>query len=422
MTELIVTYSILGALLVMMALGIVFSAFMPVTDRWSKRYFVILFTMLFMCSVTCFLAMLFWNDPNMATAERIVYFFESFFLSSMIIMPTFFLLHSCGESLRDSLQFKVAAALWSADMILMIISPFTNMVYYVTPDNQYFRGPLFALAMCPLVAIMILNIAGVIKRRKKLSKRYFIGLMVYLIPMTVALYVHIFLEAEVYVVLGMALFALVLFGLILADNMDQFMRQQREIASQRADIMVLQMRPHFVSNTMMGIYYLCDQDPQKAKQVTLDFSTYLRRNFTAIASEDTIPFSAELEHTRAYLAVEQAQYEDDLIVSFDTPHTMFRLPPLTLQPLVENAVRHGMSVTKDPLRISILTRKTDNASEIIVEDDGTGYAPTDDNEPHIALGNIRQRLDMMCKGKLEITPREGGGTSVRVTIPDRDDL
>ncbi|MBQ3286043.1 MAG: histidine kinase [Ruminococcus sp.] len=419
MTEQIVSYSILGALVIMMVLGIVFSAMMPVTDRWSKRYFVTLFSLLLICSVICFLATLFWEDPRMATAERIVYFFEGLSLSSLMFMPTIILLHSCGESLKSSLLFKAVAALLAVYYIMFIVGQFADAVYCVTPDNQYIRGPLFALWLSPLVVIMILNIAGVIKRRQKLSKRYFIGLLVYMIPMTVSLLFHMFLEAEIYVVLCMALFAFVMFGLILADNMERFMQQQREIANQRAELMVLQMRPHFISNTMMGIYYLCDQDPQKAKQVTLDFTTYLRKNFTAIASEDTVPFTAELEHTRAYLAVEQAQFEDDLIVNFDTPHTMFRVPPLTLQPIVENAVKHGMSTTKEPLHISVVTRKTDNAIEIIVEDNGAGYAPADDNEPHIALSNIRRRLDMMCKGKLEITPREGGGTSVKVTIPDQ---
>ena len=417
MSELIVTFSILGALLVMMALGIAFSVFMPVTDRWSKRFFITLFSLLLMCSVVCFLAMVFWENPQMATAERIIYFFESLLLSTIIALPTLFLLHSCKEKISTSPLFKASVVLWCVCFIMIIAAQFTGVFYNVTPTNQYIRGPLFAVLLSPLTVIMLLNIAGIIKRRKKLTKRYFVGLMVYLIPMTVSLIVHLFLEAEVFVVLCMALFALVMFGLILADNMDQFMRQQREIADQRTGIMVLQMRPHFICNAMMSIYYLCDQDPKKAKQVTLDFTTYLRKNFTAVASEDPVPFSEELEHTRAYLAVEQAQFEDVLFVSFDTPYTMFRVPPLTLQPIVENAVKHGMRSSSDPIHIFIATRKTDDAIEIIVEDDGSGFAPVDDNDPHIALNNISKRLEMMCGGALTIAERDGGGTSVKVTIP-----
>ena len=415
-----VDFSLAGALLVMMALGIAFSAFMPALDRWSKRYFVILFSLLLLCTVACFLALIFWDDPAMAVGARIVYLFEDLFISTPIFMPTLFLLHCCGERVKNSLLFRIVTALQSVYIILLIIIQFTDVFYYVTPDNRFFRGPLWALWMAPLVLIMIFNITGVIRRRRKLSKKYYIALLVYLLPMTVAIFVHMFIPVEVLVIFGMTLFALIMFGLILSDNMEQYARQQREIAHQRAGIMVLQMRPHFIYNTMTGIYYLCDQDPQKAKQVTLDFTTYLRKNFAAIASEDTIPFTAELEHTRAYLAVEQAQFEDSLFVSFDTPHTLFRLPPLTLQPIVENAVKHGMKSSSDPIHISVVTRQTDTASEIIVSDDGTGFDLVNDNEPHIALNNIRQRLWMMCKGELEIAPREGGGTSVKVTIPASD--
>ncbi|MBQ3417983.1 MAG: histidine kinase [Ruminococcus sp.] len=413
----IVEFSLSGALLVMMALGIALSSFMPALDRWSKRYFITLFTLLLFCVVTCFLALIFWDMPTMASAARIVYLFEDLFVSTLMFMPTVFLLHCCGESLKTSLLFKIVLALLGVYFIILIIIQFTDAFYYVTPDNHFIRGPLWALWIIPLVLIMILNSVGVIRRRKKLSKKYFIAFLVYLLPMTVAIVVHMFIHVELFVVFGMALFALIMFVLILSDNVEQYTRQQQEIAHQRAGIMVLQMRPHFICNTMMGIYYLCDRDPQKAKQVTLDFTTYLRKNFAAIASENTIPFTAELEHTRAYLAVEQAQFEDSLFVSFDTPHTVFRVPPLTLQPIVENAVKHGMTSSSDPIHISVVTRKTDTGSEIIVSDDGTGFDLVNDDEPHIALNNIRQRLEMMCKGELTITPREGGGTSVKVTIP-----
>ena len=106
-----------------------------------------------------------------------------------------------------------------------------------------------------------------------------------------------------------------------------------------------------------------------------------------------------------------------LFVEYDTSHTLFRLPPLTLQPIVENAVKHGLDPDAEPLRIRIQTRETDDGSLILVEDNGPGYEPADD-EPHIALANIRQRLKLMCGGQLTITPREGGGTAVKMTIPE----
>lgn len=414
----IVGYSVGGAMLLMMIFGIAFSAILPAIDRWSKGYFITFFSMLLLSVSVFYTDIIIYKIPDMAQTERVLVFLEFLSVSPLMQMPTVLMLHRCGESIKKSLLFRAVLAIWGVYLIVLIIAQFTDAFYYIASDIQFFRGPLFILIPLPMVLMMVLNIVGVIRRRKKLSKRYFTAILVYLLPMTTALLIYLFNYLAIFIIFGMVLCAMMMFTIIISDNFEQYMRQQREIAHQRASVMVLQMRPHFIYNTMMGIYYLCDQDSGKAKQVTLDFTTYLRKNFTAIASEDTIPFQDELEHTRAYLAVEQAQFEDVLFVNFDTPHTMFRVPPLTLQPIVENAVKHGMKSSSEPIHISVVTRQTDNSSEIIVEDDGVGFNPVDDNEPHIALDNIRQRLELMCKGKLVISEREGGGLSVRVTIPE----
>ena len=119
--------------------------------------------------------------------------------------------------------------------------------------------------------------------------------------------------------------------------------------------------------------------------------------------------------------MEKARYEDTLFVDFDTPFTNFRLPPLTLQPIVENAVKHGLDPELEPLRITVQTRETEDGFRILVADNGPGYAPAADDEPHIALNNIRERLKLMCGGTLDIRPGEGAGTVVTVTVPDRPD-
>lgn len=413
----ITCYSIGGAMLLMMMLGVVFSIFMPTLDRWSRRYFVTLFSMLLLSVTTFFIDLLIYRLPGVGTTEKVIVFFEFLTVSMLMPMPTILILHLCGEDIKSSPLFRSVTAIWGVFFAVLAAAQFTDGFYSISHEIELVRGPFFVLLPLPMLAMMILNIVGVLRRRKKLSRRYFVAVLIYLVPMTVAFFFYLFNYLAIFIIFGMALCAMVMFGLILTANIEQFMRQQREIANQRAGLMVLQMRPHFIYNTMMGIYYLCDQDPAKAKQVTLDFTAYLRKNFTAIASEDTVPFSDELEHTRAYLAVEQAQFEDVLFVRFDTPHTTFRLPPLTLQPVVENAVKHGMKSSSEPIHITVITRRTDASSEIIVEDDGPGFDPVDDNEPHIALNNIRKRLELMCDGKLIISPRKGGGTSVKVIIP-----
>ena len=412
-------YSLCTAMLTLTVLGLGVSVFMPGMNRWNRRFFTALFTVLLFLMGAFLVDLIVYEYPDMALAEQIVVYFQYLLVSLSMPMFTGYLLHFCGEDLRKSTLFRLVIGLWVIYFILLGLAQCTTFLYYVTPDNEFIRGSWHPLLVAPLAAIMLLNLAGVIRRRNRLPDKYYVAFLIHLLPMTVATLIHAVIYVPLLVVFGLSFSMLSMFGIILCDQIEQYMRQQREIAHQRASIMVLQMRPHFIFNTMMSIYYLCAQDSKKAQQVTLDFTSYLRKNFSAIASENTIPFANELEHTRAYLAVEQVQFEDSLFVEYDTPHTRFRVPPLTLQPIVENAVKHGMDPDSAPLRICIRTRETDAGHEITVEDNGPGFAQanTDDSEPHIALANIQQRLEIMCGGTLTVMPREGGGTVVKITLP-----
>ena len=413
-------YLLCGAMLTLTAVGLCVAVVMPGMSRWNRRFFTALFTVLLFLMGAFLVDLIVYEYPDMALAEQIVVYFQYLLVSLPMPMFTGYLLHLCGEDLRKSTLFRLVIGLWGIYFILLGIAQCTTFLYYVTPDNEFIRGSWHPLLVAPLAAIMLLNLAGVIRRRNRLPDKYYVAFLIHLLPMTVATLIHSVIFVPLLVVVGQIFSMLSMFGIILFDQIEQHIRQQREIAHQRASIMVLQMRPHFIFNTMMSIYYLCAQDSKKAQQVTLDFTSYLRKNFSAIASENTIPFANELEHTRAYLAVEQVQFEDSLFVEYDTPHTRFRVPPLTLQPIVENAVKHGMDPDSAPLRICIRTRETDAGHEITVEDNGPGFAQanTDDSEPHIALANIQQRLEIMCGGKLTVMPHEGGGTVVKVILPE----
>ena len=417
--------SLSSAALMLSLLGIWLTAIIPGLDRWSKRFFLAYFLVLLLLCLTGFIELIILRYPVPPIAYSYLMVLESLLLMQPYPMLTVYLLHCTGENFRTSRLLHAVLGLCTVFFVLIIISPFVSVFYRVTPDNQYVRGPLYPFLLLPVIAAILLNLAGVIKRRDQLSRKAFLSFFSAMLPITVTGTLQMFVEIYPLVDISIVLSALSMYSLILSDQIDkdlnrqrEIARQQQELANQRSSIMVLQMRPHFIYNTMTSIYCLCRQDPEKARQVVMDFTAYLRKNFTAVASSDPIPFSAELEHVRAYLAVEQAQYEDSLFVEYDTPHTRFRVPPLTLQPIVENAVKHGRDPYAGPFHIFIRTRKTDSGSEITVADDGRGFDCADDSEPHIALKNIRQRLDIMCGGNLTITSNDGGGTLVTVTIPD----
>ena len=407
-----------GALLLLVLLGLVASCAFPGLNKRTKRFFIPSFSILALSIVAYVIDLFVYRDPNLAWVGRIVSFVETFLPSILMPLLTAYVLLCCDKNPSKSPLFYAVLSFCASLLVVLIIAQFTDAIYYFTQDNHFIRGRFYWVLLVPMLALIAVNLFEIIRSRKALGKRYFIAFLVFLLPLLLTMIAQAFTDVFLLIVIAVSISALSMFGIIVADQVGQYLSQQREIADQRASIAVLQMRPHFIYNTMTSIYYLCAQDAEKAQQVTLDFTTYLRKNFKAIASKSPIPFAEELEHARAYLAVVQAQLEEKLLVEFDTPHTLFRLPPLTLQPLLENAVKYGVNLDSDePLRVFIKTEKTKEGSLIIVSDNGPGISEDDNGEPHIALGNIRERLSAM-DGTLTISPNENGGTLIRVFIPD----
>ena len=410
------TFSVISAALLISLLGMWLTAVVPILDRWSRRFFLAYFSVILLCSLIS-LADMFLLQYTSETGERIFGFVECLLLSAPLPMLTAYLLNCCKKEIKGNALFRIVTGFWAVFFVLLLSTIFTNHIYYVTPNVEFHRGEFFPLLIVPLNVIMILNLVCLIRWRGLLSRKYFYGFLIATLPLTAAFIVHIFTNVTPLIDISTVVSAVSMFGLILSGQIEEHIRQREEIAQQKAAINVLQMRPHFIYNTMMSIYYLIAQDTEKAQKITLDFTTYLRKNFTAFAKDEAVPFTEELEHTRAYLAVEQTRFEDSLFVDFDTPFTRFRIPPLTLQPIVENAVKHGLDPELSPLHITIKTRQTENGCEITVADTGPGFGENDNNEPHIALANIKERLKMMCGGTLKIKSCQNGGTTVTVFIP-----
>ena len=410
--------------LVIVLLGLFFTLAMKSLEKWTRRFFVALFSVAaaYVASDLLSQVSLIFLGPDYAVLSRIAVFCESLFSSLLMPMITVYLLRCSGERRKRTPLFASMLTLWLVYVALLIFTQFSTEIYSISSKNVYQRGPWYFVLLVPPAAMMIMNCISLFFRRKQLTKKQRAAFTVYLLIPLGCMLIQMFSYGLLMIVIGTSVSAMIMFVFILLDQVDHSIRQQKENAAQQASITVLQMRPHFIYNTLMSIYYLCKQDAEKAQQVILDFSSYLRKNFTAIAKADAIPFEEELEHTRAYLAVEQARFKDQLLVEFDTPFTDFRIPPLTLQPIVENAVKHGMDPELEPLFISISTRRQDGYAEIIVDDSGPGYQPADDNEPHIGLDNVRERLKMMCKGELTISRRDCGGTIVTIRIPVQEDV
>lgn len=192
-------------------------------------------------------------------------------------------------------------------------------------------------------------------------------------------------------------------------------------AQQRIKIMMSQIRPHFLYNTLSSIQALCLTDPEKAFDVTEKFGTYLRQNIDSLDRPELIPFEKELEHTRVYSEIEMIRFPS-IRMEYDTPDTGFMIPALTVQPLVENAIRHGVRSVENGL-VRVSSKKAGGFHEIVISDNGKGFdaaAAENADGTHIGIRNVRERLASLCCGTMTIESAENAGTKITIRIPAED--
>lgn len=201
---------------------------------------------------------------------------------------------------------------------------------------------------------------------------------------------------------------------------DDIEEKDTRIEELQTSIALSQIKPHFLYNSLNTIYVLCGKDLYKGRQAISDLSDYLRSNIGSIDSRLPIPFEKEMEHVKKYLALEELRFPDEFTVSYVTPVTGFSLPALTIQPLVENAVRHGVVQRGEGGIILISTRETDTHYIVSISDNGPGFDPESvisDSGEHIGIRNVRERLARLSGGELEIRSTTGYGTEAIIRIP-----
>ena len=179
------------------------------------------------------------------------------------------------------------------------------------------------------------------------------------------------------------------------------------------------LKPHFINNILSSIYYLCEADPARAQSITMDLSGYLLGTLDTIDKHGLVPFSRELDLIRNYIALEKLRFEDKLLVQYDIDEDRFMVPSLTMQALVENAVKHGISEKNSQGRLQLRTRRlADNGVQISIIDDGVGFDTSKGNSPDSEIAFIQKRLAKEVNGKMVIESAPGEGTSVTITIPE----
>ena len=195
-----------------------------------------------------------------------------------------------------------------------------------------------------------------------------------------------------------------------------------QLTESRVSTMMSQIRPHFIYNTLGSIEQLCTIDPPKAGELVHNFAKYLRGNFGELDNPRPILMSQEMEHVHHYISIENVRFPD-MTFSFEMNSEDFHIPALTIQPIVENAIKHGLMKLPKGGKIRVVSYETDSHYCVLVEDDGAGFdtGVLLDERKHVGIRNIRGRLQAMVNGSLEIESTVGVGTKVQITIPKEVD-
>lgn len=367
-----------------------------------------------------------WIFPTIASfPERIIlsaatalYYVASAFVLYFFIRYIMEYLQLTGRAKKVCLIY--AMVLCGIQIVFALISPFTGSIFYVTADG-YQRGPLFLISQFVPLFFYLLFMALIIIYRGKLLRREVIFFLLYIFISLGCGAVQMAMRGIAIVNAGVTIATLIILMNVQFEHEVTMKEQERELAEHRIDIMLSQIQPHFLYNSLGAIYHLCESDPRTARKAIKNFSEFLRGNMESLKSREPIAFEAELNHAANYLYLEQQRFGDKLQVIYQITTEDFLIPPLTLQPLVENAVQHGVLNRRNGGTIVIRTEKTDECAVVMVFDNGVGMEKAKGihslgDRAHIGISNVRSRLKEMMGGSLDIES-SGEGTTAIIRIP-----
>lgn len=349
-------------------------------------------------------------------------------VSTFIIKLVALLFYS--ETLDLKISKKVIAAFCFVFLSLSLVA---GVLPYIIFSPYYYI--IIQAATLPLDIIILSNICNCVVRKVPYAKLYLTGY----ITLSVGILVDCFYTnglinfmSSQFMPICFTIF-IITFVVIYFEKISRIFNTalktaeiEKELEIANTSLMISQIQPHFLYNALNTIKYLIKRDPKAAEKAVISFSRYLRGNMDSITQKAPIPFADELEHTKHYCDIELLRFGDKLNIVYDTPVTEFSLPALSVQPIVENAIKHGVTKKTDGGTVTVTTGENEKHYIITVKDDGVGFdVQNPDLKPsethaHIGINNVRERLENMVNAKFIIESQIGVGTCVTIKIPKKE--
>ena len=293
---------------------------------------------------------------------------------------------------------------------LDIINIFSHF-FFSSVNGTYTRAPLMFLSQgYQMITFVMVFVLTVFNSKTILTEK--ISFSTYCVLPIIAIILQNIFPGYAIAYLSIVVSIEILFLFINVRKNMLIAEEEKKNKETEIKLMMSQIQPHFIYNTLSSISTLIKIDPNKAQKGLDDFTDYLRNNLARLSVNDLISFEDELNHVKTYLTLEKMRFGDRLNVVFDIKVTDFLIPPLCVQPIVENAVKHGVLQKIEGGTVIIKSYETDEAYVVEIIDDGVGFnlENVKNNDVHIGISNVKYRLSTMCNGSLEIESEIDKGT------------
>ena len=311
---------------------------------------------------------------------------------------------------------RLNAAVCVVSAVLWVVSAFNGMIYDLAASA---RGAIYWVGQLGGI-YMIFTQLGLQIRYRKVFRRgdFMIYLSFFLCPVLLFMIRSFVADVELMSV-ALSVSILLLYEFVHLEQQRHSQETDLLLSEAKLSVMINQTRPHFLYNTLNSIYYLCEKDPGTAQQAVRDFAEYLRGNLESIEDTATVSFEKEMEHVEHYLRLEKLRFQDDLMIEYKLETKAFQIPPLSVQMMVENAVKHGIEMKQNGGAVRIHSWETPEAFFVSVSDDGVGF-DTANQKDGMGIAITKQRLQSRCDGTLTLESRIGAGTTATIRIPKHD--
>ncbi len=346
----------------------------------------------------------------------IIGFYTTFYIFNNIeVFLLFYYMLSYLELMdktRKSL-FITNAALFMTFVVLDIVNIFTG-IFFTASGGEYTRSKLMILSQGYQFVIFVV-VFIVTMSNKHLVIREKIAFACYCLLPLVAIILQNRFAGFAIAYLSIILTIEILFFFLNVQKNIELAEQQKMNKEAQIKIMMSQIQPHFIYNSLSSISTLVTIDPDKAQKALDNFTEYLRHNLAALTQTNLIPFEEEFKHVQTYVSLEKVRFNTRISVIYDIKVRDFLVPPLSIQPLVENAIKHGILKRMEGGTVIIKTYESDDAYVVEVNDDGVGFdmdAINFNENKHFGLNNIKHRIKNMCNGDIIFTSEIDKGTHV----------